>query len=226
VAWPAFAEHIRTLYDFRGVVPDGATSGDGFREHRFDITINPSGVPPLRLRGSIDAVESLGPLTLVTDYKRRGTARRGDVVTGLEPQLLCYAAALSEGALGEPIPLSNMATGYWSILGGTWAPGVSGTAVQPTVKALGLEGARMKGDVETSVGRMLAHWKFRHDLHISGKGALAPEPGDRCVTCRLQGVCRKDDPALEIEPTAPTAFKTYFEAFKKQVGKSGLGEEE
>jgi RecB family exonuclease len=220
VAWPTFAEHVAKLYSHRAALPGGELYGEGFREHRFDVTVSVPGAAPLRLRGSIDAVDVLGPVTLVTDYKRRGTAKRGDVLLGLEPQLLCYAVALSQGAVGAPVPLESIATGYWSILGGEWVPGASGRAAQPVVKAIGLEGAKMKGDLETSVAHMLGFWKLRHDAHVSGGAPFAPEASERCAMCSFGGVCRRDDPETPLDPHAPTPFKEAV-ARLKGSGKRG-----
>ena len=191
-AWPAFAAHIAALY----AAAASGTDNGGQREqplvHADGRAVQLQvGERQVVLKGSIDSVDKLPSMHLITDYKRRSTPRRAAVKAGLVPQLLLYATALEQ--IHPEHPIAQAVVGYWSILGGQWVQGFAGSAAMDQAKELNLIPPRDKTTLEDAMHNLMQHWQTRQTELLAPFGAFAPVPQD-CQFCGYAGVCRKDDP--------------------------------
>jgi RecB family exonuclease len=192
--WPAFVEHVIKVYGLTQQEKERSAADRGMREtaigHTRPVTLR-VGSHRVRLRGSIDAVDHVGPMHLITDYKRRGTPSRGEALRGLSPQLTFYALAYAQEF--EDRPIAQGVIGYWSILNGQWTSITSGTGVQDFARDLSLISSRDKSSLEEAVTQLLGLWQWRLDTLLSPAGLFRPDPSE-CGHCPYSGVCRRDDP--------------------------------
>ncbi len=192
-SWPAFVAHLTRIYRPETL----ALMRLGFREFALDHKHEPAtvaiGARAIPLRGSIDSVDQLGGLHLITDYKRSGSPDKASVKAGLSPQLLVYAQAL-EAKHGLPLRLAVV--GYWSILKGTWQGVLAGSDALDQAKSLGLVGSRDKDLLEAATDGLNERWLKRQEAY-DASGEFEPD-SNQCGFCRFSGICRKDDP--EIAP--------------------------
>jgi RecB family exonuclease len=192
--WPAFVEHVIKVYGLTQQEKARPTADRGMREMSIGRTRPVTlrvGSHTVRLRGSIDAVDHVGPMHLITDYKRRGTPSRGEALRGLSPQLTFYALAYAQEF--EDRPIAQGVIGYWSILNGQWTSITSGTGVQDFARDLGLISSRDKSSLEEAVTQLLGLWQWRLDTLLSPTGLFRPDASE-CGHCPYSGVCRRDDP--------------------------------
>lgn len=192
--WPAFVEHVIKVYGLTQQEKEQPAADRGMREMSIGRTRPVTlrvGSHTVRLRGSIDAVDHVGPMHLITDYKRRGTPSRGEALSGLSPQLTFYALAYAQEF--EDRPIAQGVIGYWSILNGQWTSITSGTGVQDFARDLGLISSRDKSSLEEAVTQLLGLWQWRLDTLLSPAGLFRPDPSE-CGHCAYSGVCRRDDP--------------------------------
>ena len=191
-AWPDFATHIAGIYGAAEVT--GGSSGE--REQRLVHADGTAvrlqvGDRSVVLTGTIDSVDQLAGLQLITDYKRRFVPRRSAVKEGLVPQLLLYAKALEQ--MHPERRLAHSVVGYWSILGGQWLNSIAGSEAQEQARRLKLVAGRDKTTLEDATQSLMNHWTSRHAALLAPLGSFTPEPRD-CQMCHYAGVCRKDDP--------------------------------
>lgn len=193
-AWPQFVDHVIALYGTQEGLRGLAHVFSGAREapigRKTPVTLA-VGSHTVSLKGSIDAVERLPGLHVITDYKRRGTPKRKEALNGLSPQLAFYALAY-----GEEHPtcaIENAVVGYWSILQGAWIPVARGEAAQEQARALGLISPQDKSSLEDATQNLLRVWQWRLDTLLSAAGLFEPDPSV-CDHCPYDGVCRKNDP--------------------------------
>ena len=191
-AWPAFAAHIAGLY----AAANNGTGNGGRSEQPLvhgdgRAVLLQVGDRQIVLKGSIDNVDKLPTMHLITDYKRRSTPRRAAVKAGLAPQLLLYAAALEQ--IHPEQPVMQAVVGYWSILDGQWLHGFAGSEAMDEAKELNLIPPRDKTTLEDAMHNLMQHWQTRQTELLAPRGAFAPEP-QGCQLCSYAGVCRKDDP--------------------------------
>jgi RecB family exonuclease len=194
-SWPAFVKHLKTIY-----TPETARAmREGLREWDIDQKGEPAriGARSVPLKGTIDSVDRLPGLHLITDYKRSGTPEKASVKTGSSPQLLLYAQALDRQA---ELPLQRAVIGYWSILKGHWQDVLAGKDVVDEARKLGLVSPREKETLEDAIERLTIRWQARQD-EAESTGYFRPDPSE-CGFCRFAGVCRRDDP--EIGPLLGT----------------------
>ena len=192
--WPAFIEHVIKVYGLTQQEKERPAAARGMREMSIGRTrpVNLRvGSHTVRLRGSIDAVDHVGPMHLITDYKRRGTPSRSEALRGLSPQLTFYALAYAQEF--EDRPIAQGVIGYWSILNGQWTSITSGNGVQEFARDLGLISPRDKSSLEEAVAQLLGLWQWRLDALLSPAGLFRPDPSE-CGHCPYSGVCRRDDP--------------------------------
>lgn len=187
-SWPAFARHLWRLWGEQ--IP--AASDDRFRKEfapgeaqAIDVTVGDHQLP-LRLR--IDSVDPFGDGIVITDYKRRYTTPKGDVLSGLAPQLPLYAAALQ--AIGyDP---EQMLLGYFSVLRGEWVGVASGEKIAAFAKKRGLISGRGDASLATSLEHIGNYLTLRHSQSQTLKRWTADPSA--CGLCSYQGICRRDDP--------------------------------
>lgn len=178
-AWPAFATHLKGLYDERSWY----RASRGLREQTFRNE---------RFRGKIDSVDKTDAFHLITDYKRGSPPPLKDVRDGVAPQLAVYAAALAAGAAEDDLPLERAVVGYWRILDGTWVGVGAGSEALPAARARKLvppKAAVSTEELLASVDGLVA-WRRQA---IRASGAYVPDPS-QCGYCRWEGICRKKDP--------------------------------
>lgn len=197
-AWPALARHLHQIY-----TPDTWVKAllDPLRELRFGGPNTPKLTAEINgrriaLTGSIDAIDPIPGMTIVTDFKRRGLPDNQLARFGLAPQLILYAHALQQLRLDLPedrFHTANMVIGYWSIQLGTWHSIAAGKDVLASAKQLGLIGARTKTTLEDIMSLMFEHWRWRDQQIIEVEQAFRADPS-ACGFCSYAGICRKDDP--------------------------------
>ena len=191
-AWPQFVDHILRIYGTSGL--ERTSSGE--REAPIGAGSEPLlsvGAHRIHLKGSIDAVERLSGLHLITDYKRRGIPPRQQALDGLSPQLTFYALAYA--LKREECSLEKAVIGYWSILQGTWTAVASGETAKPHARELGLISSRDNTSLEETAAKLMELWRWRLDAIMADGGLFEPDPSV-CDHCSYAGVCRKDDPVL------------------------------
>jgi RecB family exonuclease len=197
-AWPAFAAHLHRLYD---PASWRAMTSEPLRELRFGesagipVTIRLNG-RDVALTGAVDAVDPGGSVTVVTDYKRKGSPDAKLARAGLAPQLALYAHALERAGLSLPNGDFRVATaviGYWSIVQGVWTGIAAGSEVLAEAKSKGLVGARSETTLDEVVAQLVDHWEWRDGKIVDEDEAFRADPS-ACGFCRYEAVCRKDDP--------------------------------
>jgi RecB family exonuclease len=197
-AWPAFAAHLHRLYD-----PSSwrAMTSEPLRELRFGesagipVTVRLNG-RDVALTGAVDAVDPGASVTVVTDYKRKGSPDAKLARSGLAPQLALYAHALERAGLSLPKGDFRVATaviGYWSIVQGVWTGIAAGSEVLAEAKSKGLVGARTETTLDEVVAQLVDHWEWRDGKIVDEDEAFRADPS-ACGFCRYEAVCRKDDP--------------------------------
>ncbi len=203
-AWPAFAAHLKGLYDEASWHRDRR----GLREHGFRTD---------RFKGKIDSVDRLPDYHVVTDYKRGGPPPIAQVRSGVAPQLAVYAAALADGAADETLPLERAVVGYWRILEGAWVGVGAGSAVLAAAKDAKLVPPKAGVEAETLLAAVdgLVAWRR---AATRAAGAYVPDPS-QCGFCRWQGICRRDD------PQAHALFKDR-DLLAQRLGRGGLTADE
>lgn len=197
-AWPAFATHLKEIHTpetWRSMV------AHPLRELRFgadrhgpvQITVNGRKVA---FTGAIDAIDPADGMTVVTDYKTRGSPDRQLAANGLVPQLPIYAQVLAvagQSLAHTEFRVADTVVGYWSIVKGEWIGLAAGSAVLSAAKAKKLIGGRTKQTLDDVVAQLFAHWQWRDTNVLERDQAFRADPSV-CGFCRYAGICRKDDP--------------------------------
>ena len=207
-SWPAFARYLAKLYEGRW--EQFAKTKTEFNlatiRQQSQSFIETGGL--LRYeRGSIDAVNYLDGLIVVTDYKRKATPSISESSRGLTPQLLFYAQCLKNfyGANAKIV------VGYWSILGGLWqCHGVTESA-RDEAAALGLA-TRKSPDLDSSITAFNDIWQWR-ETDLKAVGCYYADPSE-CGLCDFEDICRKNDPSLRDQVAAAAKLATYLEEIK------------
>ncbi len=146
-------------------------------------------------RGSIDSIDDLGSILLLTDYKRGGTAASStDVRRGVMPQLAFYAQAIADGWTAVPTARStDLVAGYWSAATGTWLARMVDENVRSDAIQLGLATPHTPTvQTATEAMRELLTWRLQTTQNPDGSRSFPADPS-RCSHCPHDGVCRRDD---------------------------------
>ena len=226
-AWPAFIRHVLKLYrtdTAQGTIEATEAKKSksqssapmqtvrGHREAPLNLAENGSSISltigkhSLSVTGTIDAIDTFGPYTLVTDYKRRSTPKTKQVTCGVAPQLLFYAMALDAlyksnteaapnapsgvASLGGGTPLENQIVGYFSVKKGEFIKVAIGAAARQWAVSKDLGGAQT-GRLEEATENLRRVWEWR--LEEISDGNYRPDLS-LCHNCNYSGICRRDDP--------------------------------
>lgn len=187
-SWPQFLKHLEDLYghDLKRGIEKSLKETQLDPDGRHQITIRDSN---RGLTGVIDSIDRLPSMTIIIDYKRRGTPTVAKVQQGMAPQLILYAEGLKETLIE---PLQRMVIGYWNIIDGCFVPCGVGSEVREEAMARGLA-KKSTPDLEELTMTSKETWTKRENL-IMERESFYADASD-CTFCDYETLCRKNEPA-------------------------------